>query len=304
MAGAGWRKAVAGLQAFCGELEPCQGPNSGVKSGQFHPHAAPGLSTVQPVNDPVHLRPSCGPGLLARLPHALSLLVLCTVPLTAAAQGAATVPTVDSQMADRVRDLVAPAVPLPPSAAGNARVSVQVGTLDSRLRLAPCQRIEAQLPAQGPMWGRTRVALRCVEGERRWQVWLPVDVKVHAPALVAVRALPPGTVLTADMMKVAEVDWTAETQPPTARGADLVGRTTGRALQPGQAVRNTDLRQRQWFAAGDTVRLVAKGDGFVVGGEGQALGQGLEGQAVRVRTESGRVLTGMPVGEHQVELLL
>jgi len=42
--------------------------------------------------------------------------------------------------------------------------------------------------------------------------------------------------------------------------------------------------------------------GFSVAGEGQALTPGVEGQAARVRTESGRVLTGMPAGEHRMDV--
>jgi flagella basal body P-ring formation protein FlgA len=82
------------------------------------------------------------------------------------------------------------------------------------------------------------------------------------------------------------------------------GRTLGRALQPGQGLRATDLRQRQWFAAGDTVQVLARGNGFAVSGEAQALNPGIEGQPVRVRTESGRVLTGTPVADRRVEVLL
>ena len=50
--------------------------------------------------------------------------------------------------------------------------------------------------------------------------------------------------------------------------------------------------------------MAARGSGFSVAGTGQALNHGLEGQPVRVRVESGRVLVGMPVGEHLVELPL
>ena len=64
------------------------------------------------------------------------------------------------------------------------------------------------------------------------------------------------------------------------------------------------LRRRRWFAAGDTVRLVAQGRGFSVSGEAQALGPGLEGQVVRVRTDSGRVLSGLAVGHNRVEVQL
>ncbi len=211
---------------------------------------------------------------------------------------------IDAALAGRVHSLVSAAVTPPAEAGAQARVLVQIGKLDPRLRLAPCRRVEPQLPSHGNLWGRVRIGLRCVEGERLWQVWLPVEVKLLAPALVPARALAAGTVLQAEHLQSAEVDWAAETQAPFTRAENLVGRTLGRALPAGQAVRSSDLRQRQWFAAGDTVQLRARGQGFTVGGEGQALGHGLEGQSVRVRTESGRVLTGMPVGERQVELTL
>jgi flagella basal body P-ring formation protein FlgA len=80
-------------------------------------------------------------------------------------------------------------------AAGKARVEVEPGRLDGRLRLAPCARVEALLPAGARAWGRTRVALRCVEGPTPWNVYLPVTVRVFAPAWVANQPLPAGTVL-------------------------------------------------------------------------------------------------------------
>ena len=46
------------------------------------------------------------------------------------------------------------------------------------------------------------------------------------------------------------------------------------------------------------------GSGYAVSGEGQALQAGLEGQEVRVRFESGRIVTGRPVAERRVEVLL
>ncbi len=56
--------------------------------------------------------------------------------------------------------------------------------------------------------------------------------------------------------------------------------------------------------AGDTVRISARGAGFAVSGEGQALTPGIEGQTARVRTESGRIVVGRPVGERHVEMTL
>lgn len=223
--------------------------------------------------------------------------------LAFAAWPAAAQVALDPALGERVRALVAPGVQLQ-GAAAKARVEIEVGQIDARLRLAPCRRIEPQLPPLAALWGGTRIALRCVEGEKPWQVWLPVTVKVLAPALVPVRALPMGTVLAAEHLQLAEIDWAASAQPPFARAEQVLGRTLGRAWQAGEPLRAADLRARQWFAAGEPVQVLARGEGFAVGGEAQAMGPGIEGQPVRVRTESGRVLVGLPVGERRVELSL
>jgi flagella basal body P-ring formation protein FlgA len=138
----------------------------------------------------------------------------------------------------------------------------------------------------------------------RWNVFLPVQVDVFGPGLVAAAALPAGATLTAADLKPAEVNFSAAPSPIVADSALAVGRTLARPLAAGDALRNADLRARQWFAAGDTVRIVAGGAGWRIHGEGQALNPGLDGQAVRVRTESGRVVSGLASGERTVEVPL
>jgi flagellar basal body P-ring formation protein FlgA len=189
-------------------------------------------------------------------------------------------------------------------APGAMRVEIEPGRLDPRLRLAACAQIEAFLPPGARAWGRTRVGLRCVQGPTPWTVYLPVTVKVLAPAWVLADALPAGTVLQAEQLRQAEVDWAAAAAPAVADVSMLVGRTLGRALAGGAAVRSSDLKQRQWFGSGDTVQLVARGSGFSVTGEGQALSPGIEGQTVKVRIENGRVLSGLAVGHNRVEVQL
>lgn len=185
-----------------------------------------------------------------------------------------------------------------------ARVEVLPGELDPRLKLAPCAQIEPHLPAGSRPWGRTRVGLRCVSGPVRWNVYLPLTVRVWAPAVVAASDLAAGHTLAASDLKLAEVDLAASNSPIHTAVATVVGRTLATALPAGSALRADALRQRQWFQAGDTVTVVAQGAGYAVSGEGQALGHGVEGQPVRVRTDSGRILTAMPVGTRRVEVPL
>lgn len=182
------------------------------------------------------------------------------------------------------------------------RVEIEVGTLDPRLRLAPCDQIEPYLPANARLWGRSRIGIRCLQGPTRWNVYLPVTVKVFAPALVATRALPAGTLLAEGDLAQAEVDLAEDSSNALFQPALAIGRTIDRPLPAGRSLRQSHLKPRQWFAAGEVVQVVAQGPGFRVAGEGQALTPGTEGLPVRIRTESGRILTAQAVGERRVEV--
>jgi flagella basal body P-ring formation protein FlgA len=184
------------------------------------------------------------------------------------------------------------------------RVEVKVGKLDPRLKLAPCLRIDAYLPPGLPAWGVTRIGLRCTQGAKAWNVSIPIQVSVFTQATVVKSALPPGTVLDGGMLMQSEVDIAAAPGAAVPDPALVIGRTLGRAVTAGATLRQNDLKPRQYFASGDTVRVTALGPGWQVVTEGQAVGAGIEGQSARVRTDSGRLLSVRPTGDHQVEVTL
>ena len=184
------------------------------------------------------------------------------------------------------------------------RVEVTVGKLDPRLRLAPCLHIDPYMPAGLPIWGATRMGLRCTQGTKLWNVSIPITVSVYAQATVLKMALAAGTVLDGSQLTQAEVDLAAAPGAAVSDPMLAVGRTLGRSVAAGVALRQTDLKARQYFAAGETVRVTALGPGWEVVTEGQAIGAGIEGQSVRVRTEGGRLLNARPTGDRQVEITL
>lgn len=220
--------------------------------------------------------------------------------LMAACAGAAGAQTLDPALGDTLQRWTLDRAGAP----NGARVEVTLGQLDPRLKLAPCARIEPYLPPGTRPWGRSRIGLRCLEGATRWNVSLPITVRVFAPAPVLRESLPAGAELALDHLTEAETDWAERPAAPLTDIAALVGRTLTRTLAAGQPLRDTDLARKVWFAAGDTVKVTAVGAGFRVGTEGQAMARGLDGQTVRVRTEGGRIVTGTAVGERQVELPL
>jgi flagella basal body P-ring formation protein FlgA len=231
-----------------------------------------------------------------------TLLICCLLAGLPARAQVATPSPLDPAVLERVRAMAEAAarVAAPP----NTRVAVEVGQLDARLRLAPCQQVQPYLPPGMAMWGKSRIGLRCMDGTARWNVTLPVRVAVYGRAVVTTGPLPAGVNLSQEHLATADIDIAAEPGAVFTDAALLLGRTLAKPLGAADAVRVPALKTRQWFAAGETVQVRAVGEGFAVASEAQALSAGIEGQDVKVRFESGRVVNGRAVGERRVDILL
>jgi flagellar basal body P-ring formation protein FlgA len=229
---------------------------------------------------------------------------LALLAATGAARGqAATLPAQALELAaalaaELARDLAQARAP------AGARVVALPGALDPRLRLAPCADIRP-LPSPGaPAWGRTRVQLQCARGAVAWRITLPMQVQVWAPAWVAAAPRFAGEVLAAGQLVPGVVDWAAAPTPPLPLDDSPEGRTLARSLGAGEALREADLRARQWFVAGDTVQVTARGSGYAVQAEALALSPGIEGRPARLKSVNGRVFTATPVAERRAEVAL
>ncbi|MFT5934739.1 MAG: flagella basal body P-ring formation protein FlgA [Hydrogenophaga sp.] len=258
------------------------------------------------------MRPS--PADLFRLRHAtykpLTARLLLLGGLLVAAQAQAAEPPTsagDSANLEQVaRDFLQPTVA---AATGTdaelpLRAEVVVGALDSRLRLAPCARVEPHLPAGTRLWGRARVGLRCVDGPTRWNVYLPVTVKAWGPAWVIQRPVSAGDTLTQEDAELTEVDWAEQKASVLATPAMWVGQQAAYTLLPGQALRQHMVRPTEAFSAGSQVRVTQTGAGFEVMVTGQALSRGFLGQSTRVRLSNGKIVTGLVRDGQTVELAL
>lgn len=260
------------------------------------------------------MRPSSHPLLRARhQPAAWKLLIafllvlggLLVMAKAQAAESPAS-PGESANLEQVARDFLQPAVASATSQGAELplRAEVVVGALDSRLRLAPCARVEPHLPAGTRLWGRARVGLRCVDGPTRWNVYLPVTVKAWGPAWVIKRPVSAGEVLTQEDADMAEVDWAEQSASVLATPALWVGQEAAYTLLPGQALRQHMVRATQAFSAGSQVRVTQSGTGFQVVVTGQALSSGMVGQSTRVRLSNGKIVTGLVRDGQTVELAL
>ena len=268
--------------------------------GTKPPKAAFSRLSRQPLRPTVQAMPKPLPPLLSLLSARLLVvvaLVLCS------AQARANDTAVLEKMA---HDFLTPALAeaLPKDGASPLRAEVVMGSLDARLKLAPCNQVEAHLPKGTRLWGRSRIGLRCVDGPTRWNVFVPVTVKAWGPAWVLKRAVAAGDTLAQEDAEIAETDWAEHRSSVLAVPERWVGQVAAFSLTPGQALRENMVRTPQAFAPGAQVRVRGEGGGFSISATGRALTAGMVGESARIKLPGGRVVTGVVRDAQTVELAL
>lgn len=203
------------------------------------------------------------------------------------------------------REWIDQAMASSPTTMGNItlRPEVVMGTLDPRLQLAPCARVEPYLPKGTQLWGRSRIGLKCIEGPVAWNVFLPITVKAWGPGWVVKRTIQANTPITlADVEQAPEVDWAENRSPVLPQPEQWQGMLAAYTLMPGQTLRENNVRPPQAFGAGSQVKILAVGPGFQLTSSGQAMSTGYVGQVARVKLENGKVVSGKVRPEGSIEV--
>ncbi|MGB7182314.1 MAG: flagellar basal body P-ring formation chaperone FlgA, partial [Burkholderiaceae bacterium] len=163
-------------------------------------------------------------------------------------------------------------------------------------------KIEPFMPGGVRLWGRTTIGVRCVSGAR-WSIGLPVTVKVFGKALVATRQLAARSSLAPSDVELREVELSRQPGQPLTDISAIDGQMTTRPLRAGQTLLPYHVAFAPTISAGDPVRVQVTGAGFTVLATGSALAAGRDGQPLRVRTDTGKVLVGTLKGR-TVEIAL
>jgi flagella basal body P-ring formation protein FlgA len=172
------------------------------------------------------------------------------------------------------------------------KVSYTVGQLDSRTQLSPCNAFEPFLPAGSRLWGKATVGVRCL-GPSAWTIYVPVQVTVSGNYLVTTRSMAAGQVLSAGDVVSRSGDLSALPANILTDQAQAIGKTVKNGISAGQPLRSDFVIAPWAVQQGQTVRLVSKGAGFSVSGEGKALNNAADGQIAQVRTASGQSVSGI-----------
>ena len=180
--------------------------------------------------------------------------------------------------------------------------SVSVLPIDSRLKLAPCNSIEAFFTGGNRAWGRTTVGLRCNEMPR-WSVYVQANVSVFGQYLVAASAMSQGQIISRANLAYQTGDLT--TLPPGVYSdpSQVVGRATRIALNAGAVLRQDLSELPLLVRQGQTVRIISAGNGFTISTDGLAQNSATQGQLVQAKVTSGQLVSGITNANGQIEVL-
>ena len=169
--------------------------------------------------------------------------------------------------------------------------------------LAACTMLEPFMPSGARLWGRMTVGVRCA-GERPWTIYLQARISLRATYYLAARAMAPGEVFTSADLVARDGDLTGLPQAIVTDPSQAVGSVSLVRIAGGMPLRRDMLKSASSVSIGQTVRVVAAGDGFAISAEGSAMNNASPGQQVRVKTANGQIISGIVKDGSTVEIQL
>lgn len=245
-------------------------------------------------------------GLLSPLPmnrvqrnfDCLATLLMATLALPIHAQPAQPIEDVRQAAAGFVRQRMQTGA----GAAGT--VHVEAGTLDARLRLAPCaQPLQAFSNGELRAGPRLTVGVRCAQPA--WTVYVPVQVETEVEVLVLQRALPRGSPVQPLDVKSERRRVPGIASSYILDASQLAARHLRNTAAPGTALTVDLLAADLLVRRGQRVTLIATAGGIEVRAQGEAIADAMPDGRVRVlNLNSHRVVEGRVESRDSVRVSL
>jgi flagella basal body P-ring formation protein FlgA len=228
----------------------------------------------------------------------LSVVLLVSIPALAATDAAAVRMAVEQFLTGYRDDFLT----RNPSA---SRVEFTVTALDPRLTLAACaEPLTVSALEQNQLRSRFNVQVGCPSGNG-WSIYVPVEMALFRPVVVASRPLGRGEVLTEDDLTSAELDITRLHGTYLTEMAAAIGQEVRRPLAAQSVITQQALQPPLLIRRGEAVSIRASGSAIAVRMTGTALTDGRLGQSIRVRnSSSNRVVDARVVGPGETEVAM
>ena len=167
-------------------------------------------------------------------------------------------------------------------------ITISVGKLDRRLRLAKCdQPLQAFRSPNTKNYGRTTIGVRC-DGDKSWKLYVSVNIKIIKPVVTIKHAVTRNSVLQASDLLLEDKDISGLHRGYYSDIKELVGKHVKNSLKSGLVVTPGHVKNPLAVKKGTTVIILADAGGIQVNMKGKAMKSGAIGDWIPVQNLSSK----------------
>lgn len=226
---------------------------------------------------------------------ALLVLLIPTI-ITYSSTGSAEqapAPTPSLQSHDSIRQQVKAFIGSKASLQKYSRVVIDVGYLDSRLKLNHCsESVKTFLAPGAKLIGKTTVGVRC-DSPKPWTLYVPATIDLYADVYQTTGPIEKGQLISEADISLVNTNLARLNYGYFSDKTQLIGKQAKRRLSQNRVITPNQVKKPLLIKRGEQVALVISSDSFSVKMSGTAMMNGSRGERIRVKNlSSKRIIEG------------
>jgi flagellar basal body P-ring formation protein FlgA len=183
------------------------------------------------------------------------------------------------------------------------RIEYTIGALDPRLALAPCS-LPLVVETRDSPQPNTRLNLQIsCQQTSNWSIYLPVELALYRPAVIAVNALTHGNTVGPADVRLVDINVSQVNGQYLTSLDDAIGKDVKRSLVAGAPIVDQQLVPPLMVRRGEAVLINANSNIVAVKVSGIALTDGRLGEQIRIKNQSSsRIVSARITGPGQAEV--
>jgi flagella basal body P-ring formation protein FlgA len=187
------------------------------------------------------------------------------------------------------------------------KIQVSANKIDSRLNLKACAEDQLSVfnPYQTPILNSNTMAIKCLEKENHWVLYVPITITVLKTVLVSKNMLVKGTQVKEDDIYQTELDTQKLKLGYFTDRKELVGLICKHDVSADSPFNPYNIELPKLVRKGEEVTIVANNDNLTVSMPGIALNEGALGDTIKIKNlSSKRIVEAQVAGEKRVKVVL
>jgi flagellar basal body P-ring formation protein FlgA len=174
-----------------------------------------------------------------------------------------------------------------------SRTEIEMGKLDSRLKLAHCNSSLLTSLAPGSKFsGKTTVHVKC-NSEAKWTIYINANINLYTHVIHTAEPLAKGHILSKTDLVSSEINLNRVRYGYFTNTDSLIGKQLKRRLSQNKIIRVNYVKAQTLVKRGEIVNIVAENSGYSVKMSGTAMSNGAKGDRVQVKNlSSHRIIEG------------